>query len=252
MKLNTLAMKQFYSLSQYPGKTGTYYYNLFFDKFGIDATYTALACNPNEFEDTFKQLTSDHTTYGISVSMPYKNTVTYLCDNLDSLAHKYGICNTIAVNNGHTVGYNCDIYGLMGIISEISIDDKILILGDGSIGQMFYHYLIENDYMNVNMYSRKNNNWHDRHEPADIIINCTSLGTSEEASPLQSVPDKTRCVIDLALRKTILYEQSLQSQVKYISGLSFYAHQFLKQFEIYTGMHITIDQFNEATGNDYR
>ena len=237
-------MKQFYSLSQYPGKTGIYYYNLFFDKFGIDAAYTALACNPDEFEDTFKQLTSDHTTCGISVSMPYKNAVNYLCDVLDSLAHKYGSCNTVTVNHGHAVGYNCDIYGLMGIISEISIDDKISILGDGSMGQMFYHYLIENDYTNINMYSRKNNNWHDRHEPANIIINCTSLGTSKEASPLQLIPDKTRCVIDLALRKTILHEQSLEGQVKYISGINFYAYQFLKQFEIYTGTQVTLEQFN--------
>jgi shikimate 5-dehydrogenase len=239
-------MKQFYSLSQYPGKTGTYYYNLFFNKFGIDATYTALGCQPHEFNDTFNRLVNDTDTCGISVSMPYKNTVTHLCNELDKQAHLYNSCNTVTVNNGHTVGYNCDIYGLLGIISEISVDDKISILGDGSMGQMFYRYLNDNKYFDVTVYSRKNNNWHDRHEPANVIINCTSLGTSELVSPLMLIPAGTSCIIDLALNKSVLYEQCLASHVKYITGTNFYAHQFVKQFEIYTGIKITVEQFNEV------
>lgn len=239
-------MKRFYSLSQYPGKTGTYYYNLFFDKLGIDATYMALGCNPNEFKDTFEQLVNDSSTCGISVSMPYKNTVTYMCDELDSMAHTYNSCNTVIVNNGYTVGYNCDIYGLMGIVSTLSTTDKISILGDGSMGQMFYRYLVDNKYADVTVYSRRNNNWSDRHEPTNVMINCTSLGTNEDISPLMLIPDETICIIDLAVKKSALYEQSLQSEVKYISGMNFYAYQFLKQFEIYTGKKITIEQFNEV------
>ena len=240
-------MKKYYSLSQYPGTTGQYYYNWFFNEYNIDAYYSPIGCEIDEFNDRILYLLSLPETMGISISMPYKQKSVNYCNNISDDVVTYGICNTIVKQDDLIVAYNCDLAGVRNISSQINKDSTISILGDGAIGKMFYQYLTLHKYHEVTMYSRKHLNWEDRHNDADVIINCTALGTINTQSPLQFIPNSANMIIDLSMKEGKLAKQCFNSNKRYIGGIEFYCYQFLDQFNKYTNFNITKNEFNNAT-----
>ena len=243
-------MKKFISLSQYPGKTGEYFYTEFFKHYNVDATYTPLACA--DVEQSIKDAIEDGVS-GISISMPFKRAVTPLLNNRHPYVDLYNSCNTIKIDKGITHGYNADLAGVEHVCKYINKTDKITILGAGAIGSMFIKYLEEEYYGNLNVCARNLGTWNERYKPANIIINCTALGTISDESPymLGQIPPDTRLVIDLAIKNNEFKQQCQNYNIKYVSGREFYRSQFLKQFEIYTGIKSSIDVYNEIESKQY-
>jgi shikimate dehydrogenase len=239
-------MKQYYSISEYPKNTGSYYYNTFFKKYNIDATYTPVKATPDTFKEVLTTLKNNGAA-GISISMPFKHLVLNYLDskNLDVLT--YSSCNTILNTNGSLLGYNTDLTGVMAAVSNIKYYEKTIILGNGCMGRMFYKYMKSLGYNNVRLVSRNLNNWEDRHKVCDIIINCTALGTINSSSPIDYLNDSTRLIIDLSIECGKLFDKATEKLVEYISGLEFYKNQFMKQYLIYTGTQISDDDFYSVT-----
>ena len=243
-------MKKFISLSQYPGKTGEYFYTEFFKHYNIDATYTPLACA--DVEQSIKDAIEDSVS-GISISMPFKRAVTPLLNNRHPYVDLYNSCNTIKIDKGITHGYNADLAGVEHVCKYINKTDKITILGAGAIGSMFIKYLEEEYYGNLNVCARNLSTWNERYKTANIIINCTALGTISDESPymLGQIPPDTRLVIDLAIKNNEFKQQCQNYNIKYVSGREFYRSQFLKQFEIYTGIKSSKELYNEIESRQY-
>jgi shikimate dehydrogenase len=174
---------------------------------------------------------------GISVSMPFKKDVIEYLEKKDYSVDIYNSCNTINIENGQLVGYNCDIAGVEYTVEEIAQSslNTITILGAGAMGTMFKDYLRDNDY-DPFVSARVSKTWDVRHFVTEVIINTTSFGTATDASPLDYIPPGVRLVIDLAIKSNQLEQQCLNNGVKYIGGAEFYKQQFLRQFEIYTGI----------------
>lgn len=243
-------MKKFISLSQYPGKTGEYFYNEFFKHYNIEATYTPLACN--DVELSIKQALEEGVS-GISISMPFKKAVIPLLNNRHPYVDLYNSCNTIKIDRGITQGYNADFAGVESVCKQIKQGDKITILGGGAIGSMFVKYLEEEHYSNLNVCTKSSGTWNNRYSYSDVVINCTALGTSTYESPYKigQMPPAARIVIDLAIKDNELQEQCKIARVKYISGREFYRAQFLKQFDIYTGITPSEQVYNEIESRQY-
>ena len=243
-------MKKFISLSQYPGKTGQYFYTEFFKHYNIDATYEPLACA--DVEQSIKQAIEDGVS-GISISMPFKKAVIPLLNKNHPYVNMYNSCNTIKIDKGTTQGYNADLAGVEYVCKQIKKGDKITILGAGAIGSMVVKYLEEDHYENLNVCTRSLNTWSNRYMYSDVVINCTALGTSIFNSPykLGQIPPAARVVIDLAIKDNELQEQCKIARVKYISGREFYRAQFLKQFEIYTGIKPSEELYNDIESKQY-
>ena len=225
-------MKQFYSLSQYPGKTGETYYRKFFKLKNLAYTYNALKCE--NIVDSVNELKNSNAS-GFSVSMPYKSSVIPLLDKTDDLVIQYNSCNTVVNVDGKYVGYNADYYGVIHVLKTIPEYEPINILGNGAMGNMFKKILGSR----ATIYSRSLGNWDQVQSVTGIVINCTSLGTSTKDSPFIKLPNVSH-VIDLAMNDNDLKKQSISSDIKYVGGKEFYQQQFKKQFEIYTG--ITLSQ----------
>ncbi len=227
-------MKRFISLSKFPGTTGTYFYNKYFEYHDYPAVYEAHQCNDiSEIEPWLKVAS------GISISMPYKNEVLKYLEFTDSTALYFKSCNTIVVGD-HITGYNTDLKGVEYTCKMIDPDMKISILGSGSMATMYNQYLVGAD---TTVYARSLGNWEDRHTDCDVIINCTGLGTSVPDSPFNILPDCSM-IIDLALKPNKLKEQASLNNVLYVSGINFYKQQFLEQFELYTGIKPDPAYFN--------
>lgn len=243
-------MKKFISLSKYPGKMGKYFYTEFFKYYQIDATYEPRACD--DIQQGIAAALEDNVN-GISVSMPFKQTVITQLHSRSASVSMYNSCNTIINDSGFLTGYNADLAGVEYVCKNINISDRVIVLGAGAIGGMFVKYLEGSHYDNLNVCTRSSETWHERYKPADVIINCTALGTSIEESPYKmgQIPPGTRLVIDLAIKNTEFSNQCKNYGIKYISGREFYREQFLKQFEIYTGIKSTVDVFSEIESKQH-
>jgi shikimate dehydrogenase len=222
-------MKKFISLASSPGKTGQYFYNSFFDYYNINATYEPY--KTTNLTQSILDAVSDGVE-GISITMPFKKAIIPLLDNADNLVNVYQSCNTVKIIDGKLHGYNCDIEGVIHVSQNIDVNDTISILGNGAIGSMFAKYL---ESYNHKVYAR-GSNWDDRIAETNVVINCTPCGTNANDSPYSSLPIGTRLVIDMSATKNCLEEQSSISNIRYVSGREFYKCQFLRQFEIYTGI----------------
>jgi len=238
-------MKNYVSLSQFPGKQGQYFYNSFFKLLNIDADYSPLCATTDNFADKLKQ-SVDSGIKGISVSMPFKKSVVSLLDVADTEVSDYQSCNTIVINDGKLYGYNADLAGVKFVAYRLK-HPNIAILGNGSIGKMFAQFLSRDDRCTVNVYSRSLGNWGSRHDDSDVIINCTALGTADSSSPLEYVSKNTKMIVDLAVNPGRLAEQANKSGVDFISGQEFYKQQFLKQFWIYTGIDVDPNDYDRIS-----
>lgn len=232
-------MKKYISLSKHPGKTGEYFYNSLFKHHSINATYTALRC---EDLNTSLQRAIHENVSGISVSMPHKKSIIDYLDNITHDCDIYQSCNTIVNHNGTLTGYNCDLAGVIHTCNSIDVNDSVTVLGDGAMATMYVQYLTD---FNVTQCARKLNTWEIRHQPCDVIINATGMGTSCDQSPYDSLPPQTRLVIDLSVKPGQLKAQCKASGVKYLSGREFYKHQFKVQFQIYTGIQLDDHIYNK-------
>ena len=124
---------------------------------------------------------------GLNVTIPYKEIVMGVLDELDEDAKKIGAVNTIKVEKNKLIGYNTDYFGFKQSLKpflEIS-QERALILGTGGASKAVYHALTslninclfvsrnpknENEisYEDVNEYVIRNH---------QIIVNTTPVGT---------------------------------------------------------------------------
>ena len=229
-------MSEFFSLSKYPGKTGEYFFNSMFKKFGMSHTYTALACD--NIADGVRDM-KECDAAGFSVSMPYKADVIKEIDFIENTVTRFNSCNTVFHNRDGWHGYNTDYFGAHHVLQQIQGNSKINILGAGAMGKMFKIILGDR----ATIYARKLGNWDQRYQVSDVIINCTSFGTATEDSPFSTLPP-VKIIIDLAIKPNQLEQQAAAAGVKYISGMEFYKRQFIRQFGIYTKKVITIEDVN--------
>ncbi|HPH02989.1 MAG TPA: shikimate dehydrogenase [Spirochaetota bacterium] len=71
---------------------------------------------------------------GLSITIPHKETVLPLLDEVDPLAVSMGAVNTVVNDGGRLVGYNTDIDGVSGALEAWNIDCEglqLVILGAG-------------------------------------------------------------------------------------------------------------------------
>jgi len=235
-------MKKFISLSQYPGKTGQYFYTKFFEHYGINATY-----EPRGTDNLVQSLSYaiEEQVAGISVSMPFKKEVVKYLDDVSAYVDIYNSCNTITVKDKKLVGYNTDIAGIEWACKEIKNANRITILGSGAMASSFIRRLESDNYGAINIAARALGTWDQKDLDTDIIINATAFGTMSAESPYTKLPNGVKLVIDLAVKENDLTKQCLDAGVKYLSGKEFYKQQFLAQFKVYTGITAEPDLFDK-------
>lgn len=97
-------------------------------------------------EDVVDLLRREPELVGLNVTIPYKQEVMALLDELDSAAARIGAVNTIKIQNGHTKGYNTDYIGFKETLQEFypaTARKKALVLGTGGAAQAIYTALTD-------------------------------------------------------------------------------------------------------------
>ncbi len=82
---------------------------------------------------------------GLGISMPYKQTVIPLLDEVDATAAAIGAVNTVVNEGGHLTGYNTDAPGAVRAFEELRplAGARVLLLGAGGAAKALAHAFAE-------------------------------------------------------------------------------------------------------------
>jgi 3-dehydroquinate dehydratase / shikimate dehydrogenase len=194
--------------------------------------------------------------YGVSVTMPYKESILAHLDNADSHTNKVGACNTVVrAQDGKLYGFNTDTAGIVRPLERrlnTLEGARILVLGAGGAARAAVFGLKERG---AEVYILNRSLAHAKklaHQARariikrpdlkkaafDVIINATPVGMgNSRESPLQDKEINARYVFDMVYdpAETRLMKLATERGAQVIPGIEMFVHQAARQFEIWTG-----------------
>lgn len=163
-----------------------------------DYDYKLWELEPEELETFFRR--QDFT--GVNVTIPYKQAVIPLLDDLSETARAIGAVNTVVRRGGKLYGDNTDFAGMAALIHRIMLSlegKKVLILGTGGTSKTAVAVARSLGAAEVYRLSRSGRDgaltYEDAarlHADADVLINTTPAGCipPSKAAPLPSTPSR--------------------------------------------------------------
>lgn len=136
---------------------------------------------------------------GFNVTIPYKQQIVSLLDEVDVEAERVGAVNTVRIfREGHsvrTVGYNTDVEGFRLSLVGHPLPDKALVLGTGGASAAVMHVLHSwnVDCKQVSRTKRDGMFCYTELSPAivnayQMIVNCTPLGMYPDVETKPEIP----------------------------------------------------------------
>ena len=204
------------------------------DYYQFDIRYQAWETEAEELSSVVNNLRYNQ-NLGANITVPYKESVLELIDDIDDMARLIGAVNTIANRNGKLIGFNTDVYGfLRGLREDAGFNPenkRAIVLGAGGAARAVTFALITEGISSlaiVNRSSMRANDladsitryilkkemqtevialtWQDLRlretiKQCHLIVNCTTLGmkysSGEEKSPL---------TVDLIPKYALVYD----------------------------------------------
>ncbi len=217
---------------------------------GIDGTYEILEFSKETFVEDFNSLKSSDFR-GVNVTIPYKETVIPLIDEISNQAKYIGAVNTILFQDGRAKGFNTDYFGFMELLNQNNITVKgkaAVILGGGGAAKAVVKALLDLGVYDLTIVSRGKHNFHGNYTisyeffkeakvKSDLLINCTPVGMYPriDASPLSKDDIQANTVIDMIYNpeKTLLLKYAEELGLKSANGSLMLIEQAVKAQEIW-------------------
>ena len=193
--------------------------------------------------------------HGLSVTMPYKQSILAHLDNTDAHTTKIGACNTVVRGqDGKLYGFNTDAAGVVRPLEQrLSIENaKVLVLGAGGAARAAVFGLKERgaEIWILNRTSVKGQKLARQAKARtikradlrkiafDVIINATPVGMGNTRDcPLKDEEIQARVVFDMVYDpvETHLLQVARAKGIAVIPGVEMFVQQAARQFEIWTG-----------------
>ena len=193
---------------------------------------------------------------GVSVTIPFKEEIIPLLDELDPQAAQIGAVNTVVNRDGRLTGYNTDWLGAVtALTAKISLKGRhVLILGAGGASRAIafgiFHQggkvtLTDIDAARAAALARDlgaeviSLEALDRC-PAAILVNATPVGMAPDVEGIPINPDllaRFATVMDIVYQPltTRLLREARVRGAATIDGVQMLIHQATAQFELFTG-----------------
>ena len=247
-------------------------HNAAFKQLNLNYSYIVFkvpACELEASIDSMKQIQ----IAGFNVTIPHKIEIVKYLDVLDNNSEMAGAVNTVKNESGCLYGYNTDIEGLMNPIeNKISNfqDLNVMILGaGGSCRSAIIGLARKKGIKQIAIFNRDrvkldktiqlgnkvgleclpfdyddSNKLSEISLRSDLILNTTSVGMKNEASPIKSkfIQENT-VVFDVVYKPvmTNLLENAKKANARLIYGYEMLLNQGFKAFEIWTGLKAPLE-----------
>jgi len=235
-----------------------------FNSLNINAVYLPFQVRPEDLKKAVEGIKA-LSIKGFNVTVPHKEEIIPLLDEISEEVKYIGACNTVININGYLKGYNTDahgfIQGLKEILPEIH-EKKFLIIGAGGASRAVVYGLVKKGVPSIYLANRTPERAEriiqdfstlnrfidqiihpiglDEIENAlseiDVIVNTTSVGLKNDDLHLfdYSKIEKRHVVVDIIYKKTPLLEAAEKKGCLWQDGLPMLLYQGAKAFEIWT------------------
>ena len=247
------------SLAARPSNIGTRFHNYLYDQLGIDFIYKAFTTT-----DIAAAIGGVRALgiRGCSVSMPFKEDVLRLVDEIEQSALAIQSVNTIVNDDGVLTASNTDYTAVQRLIAEHRLDPgrTVLINGSGgmakAVGSAFrdngFHdgiVVARNETSGPELAEQLGYHWrpHIGGASASILVNVTPVGMA--GGPEERDSPFTDTVFDVVAlpSETPLIVSARSAGKHVITGAEVIALQAAEQFERYTGVRPTPEQVAAAS-----
>jgi shikimate dehydrogenase len=232
--------------------------NAAFAELGMDWRYVALPISPSLFAETVRALPQSGYR-GANVTIPHKLTAHDLADALTPAAEAIGAVNTLVFDDdGRILGDNTDAGGFLDALGTDAAGRRALVLGAGGAGRAVAWALREAG-ADVGVWNRTPERALalaaelgvravEQGEPADILVNATSVGLQAE-DPTEELPlAPAELVVDLVYgtAPTALQRWAESRGARVVDGLEMLVRQGARSFRLWTSRAAPLDVMRAA------
>lgn len=204
---------------------------------------------------------------GVSVTIPFKEEIIPLLDEIDPQAARMGAVNTVVNREGRLYGYNTDWLGAVAALkAKTGLKGRhVLILGAGGAARAIAFGIKEEggavtvtdlDMPRAQSLARDLGVAAVPPEavaqcPAAILVNATPVGMEPKADNIPLDPNllgRYRLVMDIVYKplETRLLREAEGRGCATIDGLQMLLHQATAQFELWTGLAASLEVMSRA------
>lgn len=254
------------SLAARPSNIGTRFHNYLYEQLGLDFIYKAFTTT-----DIVAAIGGVRALgiRGCSVSMPFKEDVLALVDEIEPSARAIRSVNTIVNEAGRLIASNTDYLAVQRLIDEYRLDSKgsVLIRGSGGMASAVGAAFRDHGFGSGTVVARNEPAGRALAErlgydyaadvgtrSATVIVNVTPIGmagapeATERAFDTATITNAHTVFDVVALpSETPLISAARAAGVNVITGAEVIALQAAEQFERYTGVRPTPAQIAEAS-----
>ena len=234
------------------------------DQTGAAYRYDVRTVRPEELP-AFVRWAKDGGCAGFNVTMPHKEAILPLLDEVDTTAASCGAVNTVCIREGRAIGHNTDGTGFLDSLAGQGFHPQrrtVLLLGAGGAAKAVGHALAAAGADRVIVCARRleraaalaaqlpncgegialaQNALQQAATACDLLVNATPLGMA--GSPafarldfLQAMPPHA-VVYDLVYhpRRTALLEAAARQGLRTVGGIDLLIRQAVRAFTFFTG-----------------
>ncbi|MCE2926917.1 MAG: shikimate dehydrogenase [Rickettsiales bacterium] len=223
-------------------------------EYGLEGVYEKIEVSPDALADFIRTLPERFA--GCNVTIPHKEAIKPMLDELDETARAIGAVNTIVIKNGKRIGMNTDAFGFRESLERGAPNmkqNKALLLGAGGAARAAAYALKEMGFTSITISNRSEQkaraitdqtiSWPEREEAlhdVDLLVNTTSLGMAGQPPlplSLEKLPDHA-VVCDVVYRplETELLKDAKRRGLQTVDGLGMLLWQAVPAFEAFFGV----------------
>lgn len=268
MPILNVEMQMCISIAARPSNVGTRFHNFLYEELGLNFVYKGFAVD--DAVGAVKGVRALKIR-GAAVSMPHKETVIPLMDELDPSAAAIDAVNTIVNTNGYLKAYNTDYTAVVKALADhrVSPSSSVLVRGSGGMAKAVIAAFKDSGFAALTIASRNEKtgqalaqkygfSWLPESDlesisPHQVIVNVTPLGMSGGNEGQLSFPqhliDQAAVVFEVIAMpvETPLVIAAVAAGKEVITGMEIMASQAAIQFELYTGINLSEDQVRRAS-----
>lgn len=231
--------------------------------------YVPLPLAPERFEETVRALPASGFA-GLNVTVPHKETAARLADERSPAVAAIGAANTLTFADGRIAAENTDSGGFLDALAEPPSGTRALVLGAGGSARAVAWALREAGAAEVSVWNRTSHRAADvagavgvravdRPEPADLIVNCTSVGlggglATEDALAALALEgiEPPEVLVDLVYgeESSPLKRWVTGAEGRFVDGLEVLVHQGARSLALWTGRPAPVDVMRAAARRD--